>query len=72
MFNWLNRMCDMFEWNAYTDDGRIAVEYSERCKIIIIKVLDDVEYIDVNKTDFNEFGLMYAVLDKVREMYNKR
>ena len=72
LHGWINKMNELFDWNAYTDNGRIAVDFSERCGLIIIKVLDDVDYIDVNKTDLNEYGLMCAVFDKVREMYDKR
>lgn len=71
LHGWIEKMNDMFEWNGYTDDGRVAVEYSERCGLVIIKVLDDVEFIDVNKTNLTEFGLMYAVMDKVKEMYDR-
>lgn len=66
----IEKMNEMFEANRYTDDGRVAVDYAENCDVIVIRVLDKVEVLNI--TDLTDYGIMMAVMDKVKEMYGSR
>ena len=75
MYDWIKKMNEMFEENCYTDGCRVLVGYEEVTNVIVVQVLNQIEIIDTNKREINElteYGLMYAVLDKVREMYDRR
>ena len=72
MYDWINKANEMFEENCYTDCGRVLVGYEASTHVIVIKVLDQIEHIDTDKERLTDYGLMYAVLDKVREMYDRR
>lgn len=60
----------MFDFNPYTDEGRVIVDYAPNMHIVVINVMGKTEMVDIN--DLTEYGAMYAILDKVREMYDKR
>lgn len=66
----IEKMNEMFETNCYTDDGRVAVDYAENCDVIVVRVLDKVEVVDVSK--LTDYGIMMTVMDKVAEMYGGR
>ena len=67
--DFIEKMNEMFDWNRYTDDGRVVIDYAENCKVVVVKVLDKVETINVS--DLTEYGAMFAIMDKVKEMYDE-
>ena len=69
-FEWIEKMNAMFEANPYTTGKRVAIEYSSRCDVVVIRVMDDVCII---KPDgYTEYGLMCAIMCNVEELYGKR
>ena len=55
----IEKMNAMFQANPYTDKGRVVVDYASNCGVVVVKVMDTTEII------------MFAVMDKVREMYDR-
>lgn len=70
IMDFIKRMNEMFDWNPYTDYGRVVIDYAENCKVVVVKVLDKIETINVS--DLTEYGVMFAIMDKVKEMYDER
>lgn len=70
MLKYIKTMNKMFADNAYTDGNRVTVEYAPKCGVIVVKVMDKVATID-NIDDYTDFGLMYVVMAKVKQMYDK-
>ena len=66
---WIEMMNKMFAENPYTDDGRVTVDYAPNSRMVVIKVLDWETTINVDD-ELTEFGLMWAVMTKVKAMYN--
>lgn len=65
--DFIKRMNDMFAENPYTDNGRVKVSYDDVCNVVVVKVLNDVETIDASEHTY--YGLMYAIMGKVEELY---
>lgn len=65
----IEKMNAVFEANSYTDKGRVVVDYAPNCDAIVVKVMDTMEII--NTDALTEYGIMFAVMDKVREMYDR-
>ena len=63
----INKMNEMFNANPYMDSDRVTVEYAEKTNVVIVKVLNKIELVKAD--EYTAYGLMYAVLDKVKEMY---
>lgn len=70
MVKFIKKMNEMFEVNAYTDGGRVVVDYAENIDAIVVKVMDKVEV--VNTEELTQYGIMFAIMDKVKEMYDER
>ena len=68
MTYFINKINEMFEANAWTDDGRVKVDYAENCNLIVVKVMDKTGTIDVEP--LTDFGIMFAIMDKVKELYD--
>ena len=66
----IKKMNAMFEANAYTDGGRVVVDYAENIDAIVVKVMDKVEV--VSTEELTQYGIMFAIMDKVKEMYDDR
>lgn len=66
----IEKMNEVFEANPYTWCGRVVVDYATNCNVVVVKVLDNVITIDIS--DLTEYGVMFAIMDKVKEMYNER
>lgn len=65
----IEKMNAMFQANPYTDKGRVVVDYASNCGVVVVKVMDTTEIIDIDA--LTEYGIMFAVMDKVREMYDR-
>lgn len=70
MVKFIKKMNKMFETNAYTDGGRVVVDYAENIDAIVVKVMDKVEV--VSTEELTQYGIMFAIMDKVKEMYDER
>lgn len=70
MVKFIKKMNEMFEANAYTDGGRVVVDYVENIDAIVVKVMDKVEV--VSTEELTQYGIMFAIMDKVKEMYDER
>lgn len=68
MKDFITKVNEMFEANTYTDNGRVVVDYAENIDAIVVKVMDKVEI--VNTEELTQYGIIFAIMDKVREMYN--
>ena len=68
MKDFITKVNEMFEANAYTDNGRVVVDYAENIDAIVVKVMDKVEV--VNTEELTQYGIIFAIMDKVREMYD--
>ena len=68
MAKFIKKMNEMFEANVYTDKGRVVVDYAPNTDMIVVKVLDKAEVIDVG--GLTQYGIMFAVMEKLREMYD--
>ena len=66
----IKKMNEMFEANPYTWNSRVVVDYAENCNVVVVRVLDNV--VTINVSDFTEYGVMFAIMDKVKEMYDER
>ena len=66
---WIKMMNKMFAENPYTDDGRVTVDYAPNSRVVVIKAFDKVATINVDD-GLTEYGLMWAVMVKVKAMYN--
>lgn len=66
---WIKMMNKMFAENPYTDDGRVTVDYAPNSRAIVVKVLDKVATINIDD-GLTEYSLMWAVMIKVKAMYN--
>ena len=68
MNEFIKKINEMFEANPYTNNGRVVVDYSKSCNAVVVNVLDKVEAVYVE--EFNEYGIMFVIMDKVKEMYD--
>lgn len=69
MNNWIKKMNEMFEENAYTSAGRVTVDYCENAKCILVSVCNNTTIIkDIDR--FNDFGLMMECLKEVNAHYS--
>ena len=68
MKDFITKVNEMFEANAYTDDRRVVVDYAENIDAIVVKVMDKIE--TVSTEELTQYGIMFAIMDKVREMYD--
>ena len=68
MKDFITKVNEMFEANAYTDNGRVVVDYAENIDAIVVKVMDKVEV--VNTEELTQYGIMFAIMDKVKKMYD--
>ena len=66
----IDKMNEMFEVNGWTDGSRVTVDYAKNCGVIVVKVLNKVEVLDIST--LTEYGIMFAIMDKVKEMYDAR
>ena len=66
---WLEKLNEVFEWNSWTEDGKVTIEYAELADVVVVRVFDEVELIKMK--GLTDFDIMYAIMDKVKEMYNK-
>ena len=64
----IKKINEMFEANPYTNNGRVVVDYSENCNAVVVNVLDKVEA--VYTEELTEYGIMFVIMDKVKEMYD--
>ena len=64
---YIEKMNEMFKANPYTDNGRVAVDYAPNCDVIVINVCGKTAVIEIE--GLTDIGVMWAVLDKVKEMY---
>ncbi len=69
MKKFIKEMNVMFDANPYTDKGRVVVDYAPHCDVVIVKVMDKTEIIEIDA--LTEYGIMYAIMDKVKEMYDR-
>ena len=64
---WIKFLNEMFEANCYTDNGRVRVAYYDSMRIVVVKVCNKYEIIEVD--EYNDFGLMYKILEVIHTMY---
>ena len=68
MKEWIEKMNEMFEANAYTNDKRVTVDYCENAKCFLINVCGDTTIIkDLDR--LNDFWLMMKCMTTVRNLY---
>ena len=58
MMEWINTLNKMYEENPCTDDGRVAVSYCEDLRVVVVKVFDNYNVIDID--DFSVDALFVA------------
>lgn len=69
MEDFIEKMNEMFEANSCTWNKRVAVDYAKNCNVVVVKVLGNVATMDVSA--LTDYGVMLAIMDKVREMYGE-
>lgn len=69
MRRFIKKMNEMFAVNPYTDNGRVTVDYAPNCGCVVIKVCERARMINVE--EYTMYGIMNAIMDNVREMYDK-
>ena len=68
MNDWIKKMNEMFEENAYTNAGRVTVYYCENAKCILVSVCNNTSIIkDIDR--LNDFGLMMECIVAVKNLY---
>ena len=67
--DYIKKMNKMFEANPWTDKGRVKIDYAPNSDVVVVKVLDKVETIN-NLDEYTDYGIMFAIMEKVDEMYN--
>ena len=69
MENWLEKMYEMFEANAYTNYRGVTVEYSEVAKAVMVTVCGKILLVPVD--NFTDYELMMECIRTVDKLYNE-
>lgn len=64
---WIQKMNEMFEANAYTDDERVTVVIINN-DTVRVTVLNDS--IDINVQGLTDYGVMMVIMSQIDRLYN--
>lgn len=65
MMEWVKCLNKMYEEHTYTCDGRVAVEYCDGLRVVVVKVYNEYHVIPID--NFNDLGL----LDEIHKIVYK-
>ena len=64
---WIKHLNKMYEENSCTCNGRVVLDFCPNMKVVVIKVFNKYEVIDLN--EYTDWGLLNEIQDVVRKMY---
>jgi hypothetical protein len=67
MMKWIDMLNAMYAEHPYTDGGRVVVEFCPELGVMVVKVLNKYKVVELH--DLNEWGVLTATQDAVRELY---